>query len=766
MKKRIVKDYLNDIIESIRLSYDYDRKTLMCRLAFGLLFFNTARVLFHMLNMLIYISFYKSWITNPVCVAFNFVMMFIPFGLWVWSTTEEYFYYKNRKKNLLYYCVFNIFVILARYIVYYVEAVIAPVVFQVKPGEAITKGMLIWLVRGIVIIIIALFSFLFWKWILNSLLANEIFMKKILSFKIDHVVDFRKNKEFLYDQAILSDSETGKEIVYSFEDRFMHQFYQGSSGVGKTSAILKQIFTDMKQRTINLAYRETEYEKMLENGEAYIPFNKSGNIDEIIKPFPGYEKKLKEIREKAPNLGYTIIGPDGDLAVKSGNICDLFNVDYYLCDPERVNGEHKPHYKGINPYHIPSDVPSYELPVVIATISRRIADVLQAVFDESGATDPYFKGINTTCTTNISAILMAGMPYSDLGREPKLTDLSSMLMKFERIKPYLEIVKARYGDGDNNPFRHQIDFVETEMLGKKAMDLWSQARGLRDILDNLLDNPWICETLCADDPIDYKEVLDEGKVVLLNYGLKYGRSVAKGFALFYIMMFHEEVKNRDPNVFNVPHFEVIDELSIVINELWEEAITLLRKYRVAFTFAFQSNAQFLKNDYAKALDGIMRTVGQMIVFGRLDDTSSAIYNRLAGKAKTNIQQATISKNSIFSQDPSYSESVRNTPGREDYLDVSDLRNTEFLEVHVFPIKKGTALPPRKAKFAFVTDKEKFEAKKLNEDVRTREYWNQFKKQDGMILTNDSVEMFETTGFSFEEIDSNYEERYNTNIMGD
>ena len=52
--------------------------------------------------------------------------------------------------------------------------------------------------------------------------------------------------------------------------------------------------------------------------------------------------------------------------------------------------------------------------------------------------------------------------------------------------------------------------------------LHHEANGLRNTLDLLLQIPEIREALCSDDPIDFKEVIDEGGIVFVNYGYKYG----------------------------------------------------------------------------------------------------------------------------------------------------------------------------------------------------------------------------------------------------
>lgn len=712
---RFGKQKLRDVRESIMLEWEYERKSFIINsifiVSFMYFFYNCIRVvlLFYELR---YISVF-----NIFFALGNIIMTLLPFGLWVVGSSEEFFFYKDRKRRLFYYCCINFFVVVIKYAVAMASFIVIPNILSIKPGEEITASMLIWTCRIMLALVVVLCFFLL-KLNVWDFINTDVIMNKIMDFNIKQVYDDRDNRENLYDQRIIREINTGEIIPFLYEDRFTQQIIQGSSGTGKTSTgVNKIIWGDFVTKYNNQTKRWAEYQKMLKNNEAVLLPSSDGSINpEKIEAFPEYREKLENIRHKYMNCGHTIIGPDEDLANGCLKFCKKFGYKYYLCDPTTDDeGNHKPNFKGINPYHISNGLSYRRYIQEVPTVSSLVSDALKAVFEESGSTDVYFSGVNSTLTVHISNIIIAGMPYVE-NREAKLTDLRRILLDFSRIKPCLDAVIQHFGGEEDNEFAGDIDYVKTSMLGDEKLreKLHHEANGLRNTLDLLLQIPEIREALCSDDPIDFKEVIDEGGIVFVNYGYKYGKTVAKGFGLFYVMMFHNEIKKRDSDdKFLTPHFEIVDEFSMLMHSLWEETITWLRKYKLASTLCFQSNAQFEKNELTKYMGNVIQGVGQIIAYGRIDLKGGEILGNLAGKELVDVLQNTVSQNSMLSENPTYSESVRNTPTREAYIDVSELRNTDFLVVTVFTIHKGKTLPPQQGKMFFVTEKEMEKVKITN-----------------------------------------------------
>ena len=742
--KKSLKNFILRQKEEVILNWKYERKTIILIILFSITFIFFLVSVFEIINMIWYLAYYNVHIWNFLGIVFNIFFSVFPFALWITSTTEEFFYFFKRKRRLFFFSIINAAIILLKYLTLLFSYLIVPALMSIQTDEAITPSMIIWTGRFVLSILFAFWTFIFYMNVKN-IIQNEEIMQKVIKFKISDAVDMREDKDYCYDQMVIRDSETGEKIPFYYKDRFMHQFFLGSSGTGKTSAgLLKMIWDDLKQKYTNRKQRWKCYKDMLKKKEAYLLPDKDGNIDpENIVAFPEYEEKLNEIKIKYPDCGYTCIGPDEDLSENVIKYCKLFGFKYMLCDPTVSNGEYKDNFRGMNPYHIPDGLAYEDWLIEVASIASMIADDLQAVFEESGATDVYFSGVNKTCTVHVSRILMAAMPYSDERREPLLTDLSKVLYDFTRIEKYVKIVKERYGSDEDSPFFTDIDYAEKSMLGKRdpklAEKVYMEANGLRNILDQLLQLPNIKKAMCSENPIDFKENLDRGGITLINYGLKYGKHVARGFGLLFIMSFHNEIKKRDfmdPTL--IPHFEVVDEFSLLIHSLWEEGITLLRKYKVASTFAFQSMSQFAKNDYTQYMGKVVQGVGQMIVFGRIDAEGAKIFSEIAGKKNVEVIQKTITQTSLLSDNPTYSMSERSNPTQENYIDASDLRNTSFLEAHVYPVKNGTVYPPVLGKLYFVTDKEKNSVKL--EIQNSEQYdWDEYVSDIGLFINDKPVD---------------------------
>ncbi|MCR5836501.1 MAG: TraM recognition domain-containing protein [Lachnospiraceae bacterium] len=591
---------------------------------------------------------------------------------------------------------------------------VVPGVLEIPTGEAITPSMLVWCCRIIGVIFTVLFLVLLSSTVL-SFIFNDKFQYKLMRFRLDLTIDMRKNKEYLYDMKVVRNSENGEPIPFLFNDRFTHQFVEGASGTGKTSTVLlKMIWNDLVKKYDNQLLRHRAYKKMIEEGKALLVEEPNGKINpEHIQALPGYEKELAKIKEKYLDCGYTCVGPDTDMSEQIIEFCEILGFEDLidLFDPETVDGHFKPNFKGINPYHLPDDIKEWDYAIEVATRAKMVGDVLESIFDETGSSDTYFKNVNETCTKNIGTILMVGFPIVE-HREPTLRDLAKCLLKFDSVNKYVKAVENKY-EGMKNPFQESIDFckVELNIKNKAGQELFAHARGLRNILNILLAIPNIADAICYDDCVDFKRSLEEGRIALVNYGTKFGGGIAKGIGLLYMMLLHNEVKKRNFKGFLIPHFEVIDEFSMLIHPMWEETITFLRKYKVAATFAFQSNAQFAKTEYTKYMGKVIQGVGQMIIFGRLDHESGKIFSEIAGEEMVTMLQNSVSQNSLLSDSPSYTEQVREMQTAESYADVSSLRNKQFLEVHVFPIYNSTVLPPVLGKTFFVTEKEKNSVKK-------------------------------------------------------
>lgn len=753
-----MKNRIQEAFSNLKLYYQYEKKTFIVICLYALLFINALRIALESVLVIYDLNYFRWHITSAIGIIINFLFALAPFALWVVATSEEFFYFYKRKLNFFYFGFVNLVIILVRYTICITAGAVAPKILSVKPNEAWTAGMLVWSVRLIIILAAAIVAIILEINIRRILNSREL-INNIVNFSYLRVVDTRTNKNYLYDQEICRDLKTGKIIPFYYNDRFMHQFFQGSSGTGKTTAaLLKMIWYDLKQKKINQYKRYEEYVKMLDAGEAFL-LREDGKVrPDNIKAYAGYEEKLEKIKETYPDLGYTIIAPDTDIQEKVIPFLKIFDFDYTLCDPETNNGVFKKNYQGINLLHVTEGLSFNDMIVSINQKANLAADVLQAVFEESGSKDAYFNSVNSSCTLHVNIVLMAAMPLLEK-REATFIDFRYALNDF-KLERYVNALEAKYGKGRNvNPFDENIQWIKTNTMGDtKLRDKWIQeSNGLRNMVDILLGMPGIKQTLCSEDPIDFKRVLDNGEIVFLNYSIESGKTIAKGFGLSYVMSFIDEIKKRNFHGFLIPHFVVVDEFSQLMHSCWEDPIALHRKYRIAYTFSFQSNAQFMKNDFTRYMAEIIQGVGQMTVFGRTDANAGKIFGAISGKEAVDMIQDTVTQTSLLSDNPAYSESQRITESREEYIDAADLRNRNFLEVTVYPIKNGNVFPPVLGKLNFLTEKEK-------NDI-PEEYFDfeKYIKDDEMILLNQPIEVTTTKGeyeFGFEE--TNPDEPYRKN----
>lgn len=735
MKEKINKFYL-DIKNEIELEWKYSRKTFIYKILYVLCGLYSVHQFIQIVRMVVYLDFWRIGIGNVFSGITSTVMLALPFIVWMFSTTEEFFYFRERKRMLFYYCFVNMTLVIVKYAVYGMSRIVLPTIMSFPENEVLTGTMLVWIGRLFLAMVAGVIIAAVKINIIDYVRQDDVIVK-VEDFTIKSVYDKDIEDDTQYNQKIVKNAETGEDVVFKYKDRFTHQIIEGASGTGKTSAaILKMVWDDFVTKYKNQVRRHAEYQKMIKAGEAFLLPDDDGNINpEKIEAYPEFEDKLKEIKAKYLDCGYTAIGPDNDLCDKIIKFAERFNYEYYIVDPDTDDdGNFREHFKGINPYHISSGLSDYKYIEQVTMIAALVSEILKAVFDESGSTDPYFSGVNVAATVHISVIIMVAMPLVE-DREAKLTDLRYVLYEFSRIKKYCEAVKKKYGADSNNPFFSSVDYVEKSMLGEQKIreKLYGEATGLRNMLDRMLQLPNIKEALCADEPIDFNEVLSEGKIVLVNYGVKYGATVAKGFGLFYVMMFHNQVIKRNPDDPTlIPHFEIVDEFSMLMHSHWESVITWMRKYKLCFTAAFQSNSQFDKNEMTRYMGKVIQGVGQIISFGRLDGESSKIYSELSGKEEVNVVQKTVSQTSILSDDPTYQESERVTRQREAYRDVSQLRNLNFLEANVYTVRDGKVLPPILGKLYFVTDKE------INSIKIVHEEWNEYVADVGEFLKNEPV----------------------------
>lgn len=146
-----------------------------------------------------------------------------------------------------------------------------------------------------------------------SLLNDEEVRKGIYGFKIDKIIDMRKDKKFKYDLKFLRRMDTGLPYVIKMKDRQLHASIGGATGAAKTSTVLTiSITNDLDQKAFNEDYCKKELEKRM---DADIAKNRMFHDQDFkMKYFTGLTEEgqcfIDSLREKAPSAGITCLAPN------------------------------------------------------------------------------------------------------------------------------------------------------------------------------------------------------------------------------------------------------------------------------------------------------------------------------------------------------------------------------------------------------------------------------------------------------------------------
>lgn len=659
---------------------------------------------------------------------------------WIISTNTTYWGFRDRKKFLLYLCITTLILVPLQLIYTLVWNYIVTLVFTLRPTAALSTGMILLLARVILLAAIAGTSAIILMNLVPYLQKDHV-QKKIDGFKLKHYLDNRKNKENLYDAVFIKNLKTGADIVIKYRERFLHFLVNGASGTGKTSSIfLPQICRDLNKKVQNRSNRQKELLKLLLSRKAYINSHWTGKFDEtVIRPVEGYEKKYEEILSTYQDCGITVIAPDNSVVEDIVKLCAARDISVNILDPAKNYANYKNvSLKGINPFYIEPGLDESETAIRIMNAATVFADVLIAVNQSGGKTDVYFTDISRSVSQNIAIVCML---YANMhGTQTNLTEIQECVSDFSKLKPYVDYIEEGLGikvvveetkkakkeqqsqedyaekkkkreerqemDADEieqerreklereahskeSPYYFTLLFIRKELLGEGAADMFSQSRGLRNLINNLVTDPRIKKILSAsaEDRLDFDAIFSRGEITLVNTAQEFSKSISTGFGLFFLLTQRVSVLRRPvPN--NVPHFMWIDEASQYMHEVYEEMIAQYRKFNVSVTIAIQSLSQIEKNENTRFLKDVFLTAGTHVAFGRLGPYEMELYSKMAGSREVELPQTTRAETSLMQDDPSISKSVRVTPTQKAYIEGSDMRLLDFQEVTVITVDDG------------------------------------------------------------------------------
>jgi len=640
-------------------------------------------------------------------VVFRFLSLLLPVGLWIYATGLESFNFRRIKALHYILTALHEALLISSIGFELLSVIFLPSILQMRTDEVFTKGMVLFLARlvtelpALLLALVLFFAFI-------KPLRDEKNKEIIMGFKLSHYTEKKKKKDAIeYPLTIARDVKTGKPIVVSEKDRFLHTLVDGTSGTGKTtSTILPAIKNDLNVRLF-AQQKQMQTMKHLVKASKYV-YNGSADSFSIFdfakteaKTEDGIaEQTLDEISLSFPVCGITVLAPEDSLTDDVCRLCEARGVPYNRIDatPD-AEGKRKKNWIGMNPFYLSSELSGDDLQRAIVKKAVVFSDVMQVITDLKGKADSYFTGLNRQMISNLAILVMNTVPLLH-GRQATPADLQLLINNFDLLPAYVK--KLDELDRDYQRYTFVLQYIREELLGKGRVKMEDQSRGTRNIINEFLLMPGSREVYCAQKSIDFDRILKRGEITVCNYDLASGDSNAVAFGLFFLLSFNNAVLSRPGTErTRIPHFFYIDELPVLIHSSLEKNFSLFRKFRVAMFCAIQTLDQFEKNEITKYLKGVILGCAHIMVFGRSSLSDMEVFSAMAGVRDTIETQDTVTQTALSSDSPALSYSTRELSAQKNTLEECDIRMRDFQEVTYFTTKDGRPLPPYHAKVDFL-----------------------------------------------------------------
>ena len=678
-------------------------------------------------------------------IAYTLARCVIPFIVWVYSTSRDFYNFHRRKRVMFYFVVYHAFFVLWAVLLKCLIYWLVPFALLIPVGSTISSSFVILSVYAVIISIIGVTGFFAAKGLWMNM-TNVLTNLAIIGFCINvYIPKLRKNKRFAYDMRFIRALDSGRRFIIYEEDRRLHLTGVGSTGTGKTSAVFTVVFEgDTHQIAHNKDYQKRKVLKLLENGKVImkVPFN--DDTFDINKVVPvGSERTMKKIKKyleklnrKAKPLGITALCPNAAFCSELHEIALAKGLPVNRVDP--MLDINDPSWRGINPIYVPLEEDTETYLNKVFTAAKMTADVFQALFELSGKGDPYFTGLNRNCTVTATACVVIAYPLLHPGQYATLVDVQTVINNFDEIKPYRDALVKKYGKknelgqvimdagkayvGPNLQFI--LSRIDRDFLGLNREKIDQQATGLRNIIDESLMNPRIKRIFTSPNTIDFDKALSNSEITLINYEISLG-SDSTNFGLFVLLLFIQAVlrrpgslKTRDPHVLGV------DEAPMLFHQKLEIMLTIFRQYNVSCMLFMQSLAQFEKNEQTRYIETVITgNTAHQIIFGRSSIKEMEMYQKIAGKKYEIKESSNVRETALSQENTSLATSVGSEVVSENALETNDIRNRRFLECTVLSVKNSAPIAPFLAKLNFLPEH------KLRPIKRFKADWGKFYREE-------------------------------------
>lgn len=381
---------------------------------------------------------------NPAYVIFA---AGAPFIIWAMSTMCEKFDSHGMKRVLLWVCVINALFTVCEIPWFIMYRLLVTRIMTIRVAGSMTQGMVVNLAR-IALIVAVLIPFLIIFFPVKKSLTDEGVKKAVGDFKLNNVVDMRRDKEVAYDIHIMKEAEgLGKKLVLKQQDLFTHAMLLGPSGTGKTSTSITPMIIDILDRKCrNRIERQKRIDRMLVDKKAYISKTFLYKPDEYdVKPYPEYKEEFEQIYVDYPDAGITMVSPNDGIGDAVVDLCKVCNVDVQMVDPEKYYDDAI--HMGLNPFFVPLGLGDIQRTVRIVTNARNFSEILISVNEAggSGGGDQYFRDLNTSVTTNIAGTVMTYKAL--LGEQATLGDVKECINDFKALYEMAKLINERLALG-------------------------------------------------------------------------------------------------------------------------------------------------------------------------------------------------------------------------------------------------------------------------------------------------------------------------------
>lgn len=379
----------------------------------------------------------------------------LPFCVWVYSTSLEYWNFHNRKMFFLHLYSINAALTASQPIYSLLWKLLIPQILKLKPNQALTQSMIVWMCRIAVFLPLGLMIAFILYTVFHAINSEEG-KEKIYRFRLSSIIDTRKNKGYLYDlSTVIKDLKTGDKVVLQEEDLKTGILLNGVSGTGKTSSAINPMIRDvMDQKVKNKIARHEALAKMLEAEKASISYfipdfheralEEENFIESVIKPAEEYEEEFDDIIHKYKNAGITVMAPNNGFIRDVLRLAKARKIKVNVLDPAYDWTEEFPETaipKKLNPFFIPENLSEEERYIIISNRARVFSEVIVSINEQSKEGDIYFKDINLSMTTNIATVVMAAKAIE--GKQAELLEIQACIDNPDLLKPYIETIEKR-----------------------------------------------------------------------------------------------------------------------------------------------------------------------------------------------------------------------------------------------------------------------------------------------------------------------------------